>query len=88
LLGRQSSGGAVGETLLDREGIVKKVGCHSLPHSFATHLLEDGVVIRAVQDLPGHKSVETTRIYTQVMVGGERECGVRWIVCEQGEERN
>jgi len=52
---------------VDRAGITKRVGTHTLRHSFATHLLEDGVNIRVVQELMGHADAKTTEIYTHVM---------------------
>jgi integrase/recombinase XerD len=51
---------------LKRAGIKKEVGVHCLRHSYATHLHENGVDIRYIQELLGHRSTRTTEIYTHI----------------------
>ncbi len=61
------------KTAVQRAAVYKRATVHTLRHSYATHLLENGVNIRQVQELMGHKDVKTTEIYTHVMnkdIGG------------------
>ena len=70
--GRVVSGDTVGRALqaaATAAGVTKPVTPHSLRHAYATHLLERGVSLRLIQQFLGHRSIETTTIYTQVTDG-------------------
>ncbi|MCL4137863.1 UNVERIFIED_CONTAM: hypothetical protein GTU68_066183 [Idotea baltica] len=68
----ESSPGKAVRGAARKAGINKQVSCHTLRHSFATHLLQSGADIRTVQEQLGHSDVKTTEIYTHVLNRGAR----------------
>ena len=61
------------KTISDQLNFGKKVSCHTLRHSYATHLLEAGVSIKAIQKYLGHRSLQTTMVYFHVTEIGEAD---------------
>lgn len=72
--------------LAEAAGIKKKVSPHTFRHSFATHLLENGAGLRAIQQLLGHESITTTELYTHIDIHFLRKTVLAYHPMNRGEE--
>jgi integrase/recombinase XerD len=72
--------------LAEQAGITKNISPHTLRHSFATHLLQNGADLRVIQQLLGHEYITTTEIYTHVDIQDLREAIIKYHPANKRQE--